>query len=139
MFGNADCRIFCRWNVEGAEIGLVNSSTDSLKKLDYRARTLAKLCQEKDSYYGRSSIFKYAHTPSVARDMLSIVDAWDEWTASLKEHNDLENDSFELEKQEDTTFHEGDGSSNLDTKGKLVYWGFSYGVSCLPLIISEFV
>ena len=51
--------------------------------LDTRARSLAKLCQEKDSLNGKDSILKYVHTPSVARDMLSIVDAWDEWTESL--------------------------------------------------------
>lgn len=129
------------WNIQEKEIGLVNSSSDSLKKLDYRARTLAKLCQEKDTLYGQDSILKYVHTPSVARDMLSIVDAWDEWTATLNEQsNDTpENTGSEipgLEDDEAAVLRDSKGSPSLDTKGKLVYWGFSYGVSFRLLIVS---
>lgn len=123
------------WARSGRDIGNVNSSTDSLQRIDTRARTIAKLCEEKDSIYGRDSILKYAHTPSVARDMISIVDAWDEWIESderasaISEDNSYEDASVQAE--EDV---EPESSRVSDTKGKLVYWGFSYGVrSPIPL------
>jgi len=104
--------------LEGA--GLVNSTDGALKDLNSRAKTKAKLCKEKDSLLGRDSIFKYAQTPSTARDMLSIVDAWDEWTESS-----VDGQSAILQPEK--------GSKKIgslaDTKGQLVYWGFSYGVS----------
>lgn len=114
----------------GAGIGIANSSSTALRHLNARARTIAKLCEEKDSLYGKDSIFRHAGTPSVARDMLSIVHAWDEWAASVVEGSpyygadDL--DLVDEENSEDET-----DKADLDTKGKLVYWGFSYGVSTL--------
>jgi pimeloyl-ACP methyl ester carboxylesterase len=56
------------WGNAGRAIGTVNSSSASLQTLDARAKTVAKLCEEKDSLNGKDSIFKYVHTPSVARD-----------------------------------------------------------------------
>ena len=56
------------WRNDGRAIGTVNSSSTSLQKLDVRARTIAKLCEEKDSINGKDSIFKFVHTPSVATD-----------------------------------------------------------------------
>ncbi len=108
------------WQTAGAGIGNVNSSSDSLQKLDIRARAVAKLCEEKDSVYNNNSILKYVHTPSVARDMLSIVDAWDEWRERIGDKD------VEVEKSEQTT--NSKNVVSLNTKGKLVYWGFSYGV-----------
>jgi hypothetical protein len=86
---------------------------------------MAKLCDKKDSFAGKDSILKYASTPSVARDMISIIDAWDEWTESSTSGRSVEGAEREYlwEKADD----EEDGP---DTKGKLVYWGFSYGVRC---------
>ncbi len=112
------------WSAAGKEIGLVNSSSDSLQKIDNRARAVAKLCQYTDFLLGRDSIFKYVNTPNVARDMLSIVDAWDEWTTSLKSElpETLDSATETRDRPEPT----GD-SVNLDTHGKLVFWGFSYG------------
>jgi len=119
------------WSLSGKEIGLVNSSSRSLHKLDTRARALAKLCTEKDSLYGKDSILKYAHTPSVARDMISIIDAWDAWTESEKDTSLSRCGRFEnvVEDEQPADLHEGDVNQVPDTKGKLVYWGFSYGVS----------
>ena len=119
------------WDISGKEAGNVNTTSGSLQKLDTRARTLAKLCEEKDSLNGKDSILKYVHTPSVARDMISIVDAWDEWTASLEKdstascHGKVVTPETELAKAD---HEEKDSENPLDTKGKLVYWGFSYGV-----------
>lgn len=112
------------WMVAGSQIGLVNSSSSALPKLDIRARTIAKLCKEKDTLRGENSIFKHVQTPNVARDMLSIIDAWDEWRESLNSKNTGcdGNISQPLETMPGSEY-------SLDTKGKLVYWGFSYGVS----------
>lgn len=120
------------WLTAGRDIGNVNSSADTLEKLDTRARTIAKLCGEKDAVYGNNSILKYVHTPSVAHDMLSIVDAWDEWRARI---GDLDKDEVgELQSREDKATEPP--TASLDTKGKLVYWGFSYGVCILCGITS---
>ncbi|KUJ21744.1 alpha/beta-hydrolase [Mollisia scopiformis] len=110
------------WQLQGTEIGLVNSSSDSLAKLDTRARALAKLCENKDELHGKDSILRYVHTPSVARDMLSIIDAWDEWTETQRVES-CHPVPEEMKLSEDPK----DDSKALDTKGKLVYWGFSYG------------
>jgi pimeloyl-ACP methyl ester carboxylesterase len=110
------------WDISGRETGNAISTTDSLHKLDVRARTVAKLCSEKDAINGKDSILKYVNTPNVARDMLSIVDAWDEWTETLSQ--DIE----DVDLEEEENMASPDGSSHaLSTKGKLVYWGFSYG------------
>ncbi|KAI6708490.1 hypothetical protein JHW43_008986 [Diplocarpon mali] len=106
------------WAMAGSGIGNVNSSVDSLEKLDLRARTVAKLCGEKDAVYGSDSILKYSHTPSVARDMLSIVDAWDGWRERIGD-SDVEDEEVEGATTESAV--------SINTKGKLVYWGFSYG------------
>lgn len=106
------------WTTSGKEAGNVVSSSDILHKLDVRARTVAKLCKEKDTLNGKDSILKYVNTPNVARDMISIVDAWDSWVDSIS--------SKSKEIEIETTDSPGDLYS-LETKGKLVYWGFSYG------------
>jgi len=111
------------WDLSFKEVGLVNSTASSLQQLDTRARAVAKLCAEKDAIHGKDSILKYLHTPSVARDMISIVDAWDEWTATLSK-NSAAAIPAELERKGEP---EEAASYPLDTKGKLVYWGFSYG------------
>jgi hypothetical protein len=50
------------WQQAGREIGIVNSSSAALQKLDVRARTMAKLCENKDSLNGKDSIMRYIHT-----------------------------------------------------------------------------
>ncbi|TVY93057.1 Tripeptidyl aminopeptidase [Lachnellula willkommii] len=108
------------WQTSGREIGLVNSSEVALHKIDVRSRGLGKLCGEKDSLNGNDSVFKYVSTPNVARDMISIVDAWDEWNAAQNGPS-----APAAEKTDESNNFEG--VSSLDTKGKLVYWGLSYG------------
>lgn len=106
------------WLTAGRETGNVNSSTGSLEMLDARAKSGAKLCQAKDALQGKDSIFRYVNTPNVVRDMVSIIDAWDEWTDSLSPSCEMDKSQEDAEKQSDTS---------VSTKGKLIYWGFSYG------------
>ena len=109
------------WALTGWEVPLVNSTKESLEKLDRRARLVGDLCQTKDGLYGNDSILRHVSTPAVARDMLSIVDAWDAWREEEEKtgrDKNLAMGHFPEEIEEDP---------NLDTKGKLVYWGFSYG------------
>lgn len=116
------------WTLGARSIGLVNSSSDSLKLLDARTRSLAKLCGQKDTIAGKDSILKYLHTPSVATDMLSIIDAWDVMRVSATVQygsHGLCTDS--VDDKEPIILESGD-SYLRDTTGKLVYWGYSYGV-----------
>ncbi|XMA15370.1 hypothetical protein WAI453_008161 [Rhynchosporium graminicola] len=106
------------WQTAGTDVGNVNSSADALQKLDIRARAIAKLCGEKDAVYGDNSILRYVHTPSVSHDMLSIIDAWDEWRERIGDSDDLIIDDDQNTDRP---------TASLQTKGKLVYWGFSYG------------
>ena len=53
--------------------------------------------------------------------MLSIIQAWDEWRAETHQaEEDIVNRQTQLDASGETTY-------SLDTEGKLVYWGFSYG------------
>lgn len=124
------------WQVQGTEIGLVNSSSDSLAKLDTRARALAKLCGDKDALNGKDSILRHVSTPAVARDMISIIDAWDEWVeAESKTH--WHETAEKAEKELEVSPQESEKAKILDTKGKLVYWGFSYGVSPIFRVLEQ--
>lgn len=109
------------WTASGQENGLVNSSADTLAKIDARDRATAKLCKTKDALYGEDSILRHVSTPSVARDMLSIIDAWDAWMDEKVEP--------EKGKTDEEIYHPeaSQEDKSLDTRGKLVYWGFSYG------------
>ncbi|KAI1645579.1 TAP-like protein-domain-containing protein [Daldinia loculata] len=109
------------WIASGHIIGLVNSSNVALNKLDVRSRALAKLCKRRDEAEGDSSIFRYSNTPNVARDMLSIVHAWDEWRSGSDAKSTEEPETV------DETQINSEIESKDSTKGKLVYWGFSYG------------
>ncbi|KAI1469765.1 TAP-like protein-domain-containing protein [Daldinia caldariorum] len=109
------------WMMSGRGIGLVNSSNIALRKLDVRSRALAKLCKRRDEEEGDDSIFRYSNTLNVARDMLSIIHAWDEWRSGSSDKSAEEPDAA-LGLRTDSKIKSKDS-----TKGKLVYWGFSYG------------
>ncbi|TLD13649.1 uncharacterized protein PgNI_03408 [Pyricularia grisea] len=103
-----------------AEIGLANSSDKSLGQYVTRIKGLTKLCEKKD---GTDSILRHIGTPNVARDLLSIVEAWDLWMDERAKTRPPRNDGADslaatVRPSEDP---------RLDTRGKLVYWGFSYG------------
>ena len=116
------------WQISGQEIGLVNSSSIALTKLDNRARSLAMLCKAKDDKLGKDSIFRHVSTPNVARDMLSIVDAWDAWRDEQKGKKQCTHEKATARETIETDETGNPAlSSDDDTKGKLVYWGFSYG------------
>ncbi|KAI1076055.1 alpha/beta-hydrolase [Whalleya microplaca] len=109
------------WLTSGHEIGNVNSSNVALSKLDVRARAVAKLCKQVDDAEGDNSIFRYSNTPNVARDMLSIVHAWDEWrtVSNVKPAKEPETP--------DPSQRHTKIEAKESTRGNLVYWGFSYG------------
>ncbi|KAI0169695.1 alpha/beta-hydrolase [Hypoxylon sp. FL1284] len=106
------------WVNSGHDVGIVNSSNVALGKLNARSKALGKLCKRVDEAAGDDSIFRYSNTPNVARDMLSIVQAWDEWRATSTAEPKAVVDGFETESEM---------KPSDSTKGKLVYWGFSYG------------
>ncbi|KAI1414552.1 alpha/beta-hydrolase [Hypoxylon sp. FL1857] len=112
------------WVTSGHDVGIVNSSNVALSKLDSRSRALSKLCKRRDDAEGDSSIFRYSNTANMARDMLSIVDAWDQWRLGS-------NPKPAKCMQEPGTVDEHRANTKLEakdsTQGKLVYWGFSYG------------
>jgi pimeloyl-ACP methyl ester carboxylesterase len=102
------------------EIPLVNVSSNALAQRDSRARAAAKLCKLHDDMDGENSILRHLSTPAVARDMLSIIDAWDEWrqeTGQVGYHMD----------EQTTDQKTSENTYNLDTRSKLLYMGFSYG------------
>ncbi|KAI8625374.1 alpha/beta-hydrolase [Xylariaceae sp. FL1651] len=114
------------WLTSGHDVGLTNSSSIALSKLDARARALAKLCQRVDESQTDHSIFRYSSTPNVARDMVSIINAWDEWrsqTAQPIQQPELPHPSHEPQ----TLDYDTDTGMKGSLRGKLVYWGFSYG------------
>ncbi|KAI1444780.1 alpha/beta-hydrolase [Annulohypoxylon stygium] len=111
------------WLTSGHDVGLVNSSNVALSKLNARSKAVSKLCKRVDDLYGDNSIFRYSNTPNVARDMLSIVHAWDEWR-SIPEVKPAKSDQNPENADEQTVTKLEPQDS---TQGKLVYWGFSYG------------
>lgn len=113
------------WMAGNAVVGLPNTSNTATEQVVFRLRGLTKLCNQQDH---PDSILRHVGTPNVAQDMLSIVQAWDRWTSSLRREPDEAIPS---------TVKQGNISPKTDliasqsqppsTRGKLVYWGFSYG------------
>ncbi|KAK3332767.1 TAP-like protein-domain-containing protein [Cercophora scortea] len=97
------------WLNMNSAVGSINASNGgALQYLVAGHRSVNDLCRGRDSRLGaESSILGHASTAHVARDMLSIVDAWDRWV--------------------DNNQQPAVGMEHNPTKGKLVYWGFSYG------------
>lgn len=105
------------WSTSGSHAGIINlRSDDALMNLDNRARALAKLCKAKEKLKGEDSILRHVGTPNVARDMLSIIDAWDTRTDKIDALYDITGPK-----------KEGNGVSTLNRQGKLTFWGFGYG------------
>ncbi|KAI0422190.1 Alpha/Beta hydrolase protein [Xylaria grammica] len=113
------------WLISGQEVGLINSSDVALNKLNARARTIAQLCRRVDESEGDGSIFRHMTTPNSARDMLSISQAWDEWRSSSQATQPIQS-SAAVHPHEQRTLNDSE-KSKASLKGKLVYWGFSYG------------
>jgi pimeloyl-ACP methyl ester carboxylesterase len=89
------------------DFGGLNESDVAMRLLDAAHRGVNRLCGEKDrrlKEVREGSILGHVSTQHVARDMKEIVDAWGRW----------------VDKQ-------GVGEEEEGLKGKLVYWGFSYG------------
>ncbi|KAK3305196.1 TAP-like protein-domain-containing protein [Chaetomium strumarium] len=98
-----------QWESMTRDFGGLNESDVATRLIDAGHRGVNRLCGEKDRRLkeegGSSSILGHASTQHVARDMKGIVDAWERWVGKHGAGEDAE---------------EG-------LKGKLVYWGFSYG------------
>ncbi|KAJ8130303.1 hypothetical protein O1611_g3325 [Lasiodiplodia mahajangana] len=113
------------WLASGQGIGLTNSSNMALTQLSARSKAMSRLCQRVDEADGDSSIFRHISTPNSARDMLSIVNAWDEWRSSSQitqpKQSEVSHPPVEQHKSDDGEH------SMTSLQGKLVYWGFSYG------------
>jgi pimeloyl-ACP methyl ester carboxylesterase len=110
------------FTMTGQSIGIVNTSEVALSQWDERARLIAGFCQSNDAIHGEDSILRHVSTPAVAQDMISIIDAWDEWRDQTNQSMAPQN----CEGNEDRVA-ESEIDSNPSTKGQLVYWGFSYG------------
>ena len=82
------------------------------------------LCQERDDLDEENSILRHLSTPAVAQDMLSIIDAWDAWRAETGQDVD---DEEVIPEVQDPAGEALESTYSLNTKSKLVYWGFSYG------------
>jgi pimeloyl-ACP methyl ester carboxylesterase len=98
------------WMMLTQEVGLPGEHPGALGLVTRHAQAASRLCLEKD---GKDSLFRHAGTPFVAGDMKSIVEAWDRWRDGLMKDLD---EPVEV-----------NAPSVPSTKGKLVYWGFSYG------------
>ncbi|KAK1750926.1 TAP-like protein-domain-containing protein [Echria macrotheca] len=94
------------WLSQNAAFGGVNSSNVAVKFLDAGERAVNRLCTEQDRVRGGKSVLGFAATENVARDMVRIVERWDEWV------DDMQREGTETKRE---------------MRGKLVYWGFSYG------------
>ncbi|KAK6219741.1 hypothetical protein QIS74_05243 [Colletotrichum tabaci] len=102
------------WNTMAHDVGLPNTTAGATDQLVHRAKALSKLCSQKD---GDAGGFKYMATPNVAADMKTIVEAHDAW---------LEDNGFNTVPLSAGMLSASEAPPP-STKGKLVYWGFSYG------------
>jgi pimeloyl-ACP methyl ester carboxylesterase len=116
------------WMSENAVVGLPNTSSTATEQVVFRQRGLTRLCNPQDY---PDSILRYAGTPNVATDMLSIVQAWEKWTASLPQGSGLAREdghAVDVGEVASPETAQPDPAKNEtpppSTRGKLVYWGF---------------
>ena len=121
--GSLMCRVL--WLSENQAVGLPNTSSTATEQIVFRQSGLTKLCNTQDH---PDSILRYAGTPNVAQDLMTIVQAWERWTASLMPQpaEAKVGDDVHGEAPPESTTRSID-SQPPSTRGKLVYWGFSYG------------
>lgn len=130
------------WQVGGRELGLVNSTHAALRQNEVRSRALRQLCKGVSDLRGNESIFKYINTANAAQDMLSIVEAWDEWRHPLSEEVGKSRPVLDVETVDQPSSQLGQANARAQSthslRGKLVYWGFSYGTTLGSVFISMF-
>ncbi|KAK4142660.1 TAP-like protein-domain-containing protein [Dichotomopilus funicola] len=91
------------WENTNAALGLMHADDlSTVARVRASQTAVNAMCRERDEHLAGDSGLAWTGTEHVARDMVSIVDAWDEWV-------------------------EKEGGEERELKGKLVYWGFSYG------------
>ncbi|KAK1993048.1 alpha/beta-hydrolase [Colletotrichum falcatum] len=102
------------WLAMGHDVGLLNTTAAAEDQLVHRTKAVSKLCSLKD---GEAGGFRYMATPNVAADMKTIIEAHDAW---------LKDNGFDTVPLSAGTLTRSEAVPP-STKGKLVYWGFSYG------------
>jgi pimeloyl-ACP methyl ester carboxylesterase len=100
------------WERVNQAYGLISEGEPWMRYVDLAQRGVVELCRRhaenvEATKETKETILRWAGTRHVARDMLSIIDAWDRWVYGQRpaEH----------------------AASSGGLRGKLVYWGFSYG------------
>ncbi|KAL2162519.1 hypothetical protein VTH06DRAFT_7433 [Thermothelomyces fergusii] len=104
------------WDQVNAAYGLVGESEAATRYLEAGQRGVNALCRARDDRHGGASGLAWSGTAEVARDMARIVDKWDEW----------------VDREEEKAGAGAGAGANTtrperEMRGKLVYWGFSYG------------
>ncbi|KAK1964290.1 alpha/beta-hydrolase [Colletotrichum sublineola] len=102
------------WLAMGHDVGLLNTTAAAEDQLVHRTKAMSKLCSQKD---GEAGGFRYMATPNVAADMKTIIEAHDAW---------LKDNAFDTIPLSAGTLSTSEAVPP-STRGKLVYWGFSYG------------
>ncbi|KAH7305044.1 TAP-like protein-domain-containing protein [Stachybotrys elegans] len=106
------------WATQKAALELPDLEQDGRRTrvADAHDRAVTSLCRDKhEKVDGQSSLFPYMGTRYTASDMMRIVDAWELWKFGPRSSTEVEKDQT------------SENRNPASTKGKLVFWGFSYG------------